>query len=254
MRANRLLTIPISHFCEKARWALDRAAIPYVEEPHLQGIHVAHALRAGRSRTVPVLVAADREVLTESADILRWSDRATDPAARLYPAGAEGAEAARLEAWLDAGFGPDGRLWMYEATLPVMDRLAASIVHGVPRWERRVFGVGRPVLNQVIVRYLGVSGTNADAAMARVDTVFDTVGARLADGRPYLCGERFTAADLTFAALAAPVLIPPQYGSPLPPLEDLPEGLVSEVRRLREHPAGRFALGLYERERHPAAG
>ena len=24
-----LITIPISHYCEKARWALDRAALPY---------------------------------------------------------------------------------------------------------------------------------------------------------------------------------------------------------------------------------
>ena len=34
----------------------------------------------------------------------------------------------------------------------------------------------------------------------------------LADGRPFLLGDRFTAADLTFAALAAPVVLPPRYG------------------------------------------
>jgi glutathione S-transferase len=110
------------------------------------------------------------------------------------------------------------------------------------------------VLNQVIVRYLGVSAPNAAAALARVETVFDEVGARLADGRPYLCGERLTAADLTFAALSAAILIPPQYGSPLPALEDLPPEMVSASRRLREHPAGRFALALYARERHLVAG
>ena len=30
----------------------------------------------------------------------------------------------------------------------------------------------------------------------------------LADGRPFICGEKFTAADLTFASLAAPVILP----------------------------------------------
>jgi glutathione S-transferase len=30
----------------------------------------------------------------------------------------------------------------------------------------------------------------------------------LADGRPFICGETFTAADLTFASLAAPVVLP----------------------------------------------
>ena len=35
----RLLTIPISHFCEKARWALERAGLAYREERHVQGVN-----------------------------------------------------------------------------------------------------------------------------------------------------------------------------------------------------------------------
>ena len=35
----RLLTIPISHFCEKARWALERAGVDYEEQAHLQLVH-----------------------------------------------------------------------------------------------------------------------------------------------------------------------------------------------------------------------
>ena len=58
-QAPRLITIPISHYCEKARWALERAEIPYREEPHLQAIHWAHVWRAGRGRTAPVLVTED---------------------------------------------------------------------------------------------------------------------------------------------------------------------------------------------------
>jgi len=44
----------------------------------------------------------------------------------------------------------------------------------------------------------------------------DFVAGLLADGRPYLCGERFSAADLTFAALTAAVIVPPVYGVELP--------------------------------------
>ncbi len=44
----------------------------------------------------------------------------------------------------------------------------------------------------------------------------DFVAELLADGRPYLCGERFGAADLTFAALSAAIVVPPIYGVPLP--------------------------------------
>jgi glutathione S-transferase len=249
MSQNRLVTIPISHFCEKARWALDRARVPYTEEPHVQGIHIAYALRAGGGRTVPVLVSAGGEVVGESAQIVRWADRHLDPADRLYPDGPVGIEAARIEAWLDDGLGPDGRLWMYELTLPLMDQLAPWIGAGTPRWERAALGsIGR-ALDPFIRRYLGVSAARAAAARIRVDTVFDEIARMLGDGRPYLCGERFTAADLAFAALSAAVTVPARYGSPLPPLGALPPAMAADVRRFRDHDAGAFAARLYESER-----
>ena len=55
----RLVTIPFSHYCEKARWALERTAMPYREERHVQGIHRFAARRAGGGVTVPVLVTPD---------------------------------------------------------------------------------------------------------------------------------------------------------------------------------------------------
>jgi glutathione S-transferase len=246
---NRLVTIPISHFCEKARWALQRAGIPYAEEPHLQGIHVAYARAAGGGRTVPVLVTVTGEVIGESSEIIRWADRALDPADRLYPAGPLGAEAARIQAWLDDGLGPDGRLWMYERTLPAMGALAPWITAGAPRWERLTLRSAGWALGPFIRRYLSVSAANAVAAQLRVDAVFNEVARMLGDGRPYLCGDRFTAADLTFAALSAAVIVPDRYGSPLPPLTALPAAMTSDVRRWRDHEAGAFALRLYDAER-----
>jgi glutathione S-transferase len=69
----------------------------------------------------------------------------------------------------------------------------------------------------------------------------------LSDGRRHLCGDRFTAADLTFACLAAAVVLPPEYGVALP--QGLPE-----LRVFQEHPAGAYALRLFrELRRSPAA-
>jgi glutathione S-transferase len=245
----RLVTIPISHFCEKARWALDRAGVEYVEEPHVQVIHVFAARRAGGGTTVPVFVTDADEVLAESADILRWADTQVGPERRLYPAGDLGAEAVALEAWLDDGLGPDGRLWMYHETLPVVKELERWAMAGVPPWEHRVFRVAGGVIDSVIRRHLGIDAAAAGAALARVDRVFDDVAGRLSDGRRFLLGDRFTAADLTFAALAAPVLLPARYGWPLPPPEAMPHAAASEIRRLRNHPAGVFANRLYGEER-----
>ena len=75
---------------------------------------------------------------------------------------------------------------------------------------------------------------------------FDFVAELLADGRAHLCGERFGAADLTFAALSASVIVPPVYGVPLPQPDVLPPHTAALVERAREHPAGRYALALFK--------
>ena len=68
------------------------------------------------------------------------------------------------------------------------------------------------------VRHLFAIGPETGAqAGAAVQRTFDAVAARLDDGRRYLCGDAFTAADLAFAALAAPALVPPEYGVAAPP-------------------------------------
>jgi glutathione S-transferase len=242
MPTARLVTIGISHFCEKARWALDRKQIPYREERHLQFVHIVASKRAGGSGTTPVLVTTDKQVLSESADIVRW----TDP--ELYPDD----EVAAFEAGLDAEFGPDGRLWLYHGTLPVVRKMGKYVLEGVPAWERAAFYAGGPLVGFGLRRFLGIDDATAVEAHERVVKVFDDVGERLADGRSFLFGDAFSAADLTFAALAAPMLVPAGYGCPLPPLDLMPEPMRAEVVRLRATPAGQFADRLYAEERRPA--
>nr|WP_293103382.1 glutathione S-transferase N-terminal domain-containing protein [Okeania sp. SIO2F4] len=50
----RLITIPISHYSEKARWALDRLKITYKEEPHVPVFHRFATMKYDGS-SVPVL-------------------------------------------------------------------------------------------------------------------------------------------------------------------------------------------------------
>ena len=69
------------------------------------------------------------------------------------------------------------------------------------------------------------------------------------NGRRSLVGERFSAADLAFAALAAPAISPLQHGTPVPQPEDMPDGMAAAVRRWREHPAGQYGLRLFREER-----
>ncbi|HSO21453.1 MAG TPA: glutathione S-transferase C-terminal domain-containing protein, partial [Chondromyces sp.] len=86
-------------------------------------------------------------------------------------------------------------------------------------------------------------------SLERVKEVFATVAERLADRRDFLVGNAFTAADLSFAALAAPVVLPRNYGSPLPPLDELPPAMLALVEDFRATPAGEFALRMYRDQR-----
>jgi glutathione S-transferase len=250
----RLITIPISHYCEKARWALDRAGFAYREERHVQGVHRLAARRAGGGVTVPVLVT-DEGTIGESAEILLWTDGRTPPEHRLLPSARAGrGEVLALCRRLDEGLGPRGRRLMYVHMLAQRELALRFNNSGVSAWEDRLLRLGWPLAGRFIGSVLEIRPGIEVEDEAAVWAEFDFVAERLADGRPYLGGERFGAADLTFAALSASMIVPPEYGTPLPQPEIMPPATAAIVRRAREHPAGRHALALFARHRRERVG
>lgn len=249
MAVLRLITIPVSHYCEKARWALERAGVPYREERHVQGVHQIVARRAGGGITVPVLVTPTC-VICESAEILAWVDQRTPAEQRLYPAEPDARDRVdTLCQRLDEGLGPRGRRLMYVHMLPNTKLALRFNNTGVPRWEDRFLRYGWPLAQRYVKHVLDIHPGVELEDEAMVFSELDHVAGLLSDGRPYLCGERFTAADLTFAALCASIIAPPTYGVPLPQPDVLPPGMAALVQRAREHPAGRYALQLFDEHR-----
>ena len=246
----RLITIPISHYCEKARWALDRAGIAYREERHLQGVSVWQAKRAGGGPTTPVLVTGEGPVLGESEDIVRWADERLPPERRLVPADpAQREEALALARSFDAGLGPAGRRLIYAHLLGHREQLLDVNNQGLPSWEDRMARTIWPAIALAVRIRLRMPREPRAEDERIVQEAFDRVAERLADGRRFLCGDRFSIADLTFAALAAPAIASPRYGVRLPGPDELPPAVGALVRRFREHPGGRFALRVIEDER-----
>lgn len=240
----RLITIPYSHYCEKARWALDRAGVPYVEEGNLPIAAWAPAMLAGRNRTVPVLVARD-ETLPDSTEILHYCDR-VGSAPPLFPDGALGVEVRQLEDEFDRHVGPQARRVAYDVLLRDRSAMQQLFRTRVPAWQ----SVAGPALvgpiAALIRRGLRIDPVNVRRSIDVLDATFASVAERLRDGRRYLAGDRFTAADLTFAALAVPVTFPHAYEAYLLPFADLPAAAREIVSRYRETPAGVFALRMYE--------
>lgn len=115
-------------------------------------------------------------------------------------------------------------------------------------WKCAVFTLGFLPIRALMKLGMNINAASAEAALSRVVAVFAEVDALLADGRQYLVGGRLTAADITFACMAAPALLPSGYGAWTPRLEDTPPDFPG--RRLAQTAAGRFALSIYERHRH----
>jgi glutathione S-transferase len=242
---NRLITIPISHYCEKARWALEWSEIPFVEKKHLQGFHYLYSYKTAKSHTVPVLKTADG-VFSDSTDIINWCDSKSAQKSKLRPTDAKlREEADQIENYFDEELGTAGRLWMYSYMLretPLI--LKYSKLHDVPVYEPHLMAVLFPLLKRRIQNALKMTAQSREESKKTVDRVFDDVAKRL-DGREFLVGSSFTSADLTFAALSAAALVPGNYGVPLPSLNELPLEMREQILIWRAHPAGEFALRIY---------
>ncbi len=243
-----LITFPLSHFCEKARWALDHAGVEYRERGYAPAVHKLAVLRH-HGATVPLLVGD--LTLRDSTDILRFADRARRDGHALYPPTGSDArrEVDELIARLDAVLGPETRRWFYAWALAEPHRLRAWGSGGLPRRQRALLVALASPIAAMIAGRLDVHGSRGAGAHDLVDQELEHVSAMLADGRRYLAGDRFGAADLTFAALSGPALLPTGYGGGRFVAPPMPAQLEPQIGAWRATPAGQHALRMYRDHR-----
>lgn len=243
----RLITIPLSHYCEKARWVLDFTGVDYREEAHAPVAHL-RATRGVGGKTVPVLVHGEK-VLRDSTDIAKHADALAPPERRLIPDDpAMRARVLALEDELDETLGVDARLLTYWFQLG-NDANARALVGRMMRLRSPLAqSIASPIFRAFVFRKYRVSEGAARVAEARVRATFAKLGESLRDDG-YLVGDRFTLADLTFAALASLLLGPPEH----PIMGRNKVALLPEVAARRAElsatAAGKHALRVYQKHR-----
>ena len=241
----RLITIPMSHYCEKARWGLERLGLDYREERHLQGFHYPRTFLASGGPQVPVLVDGPT-VIIDSTAILKHLDRHAMPEARLYPSEPRVRRRVEdLEDLFDEVLGVESRRWVYACFMPMGMRAWRVASLGSPRIERLLMPIVHALVGRHIAHVLDLHPARVAAGLERSREIVRDMDTLLADGRPFLAGDRFSAADLTLACMLAPFIMPPEYGIRLPTLEELPGSIRETVEKFRNTLTGRHALRLY---------
>lgn len=244
----RLITIPSSHYCEKARWALDWFKIPYIEERHVPIFHRLSTQKYGGT-SVPVL-ATNSGNFVDSTDILRYLDTVETGERKLYPKDAElRQEIDEMVELFDAKLGQNTARWIYYYLVSDREKMRNLWSEGTPLFEGFGFEIFFPLISKMAQKLLNINEASAAESLLEIEQVFEMLNLRLADGRRYLIGDSFSAADLTFATLTAPVLLPPEYPIKLPSIEEEPPVMLETITKLRETQAGKYALRLYREER-----
>lgn len=247
----RLITIGPSHFCEKARWALDRISATYEEDAYPPLLHLVPMRLAG-GRSTPVLITPHR-TFKDSTEILKFVDRVGPVDLRLYPEDpVTKLEVEQLEDLFDETLGPHARRWVYQQLMKDRQLFVDAITTNATPRARAVTTSMASLVEKALRAGLKINESGAQRSLEKLEALFDTVDLRLADGRRFLVGGHFTAADLSFAALAAPLILPAEYGVPLPAFDRLPSEARERIASFRARPAGQLALRLYREERRQA--
>jgi glutathione S-transferase len=218
--------LPVSHYSEKVRWALDHKAVQHDRHAPITGYHVAVALvlTRGRHYTLPVLELAGRRIGDSTAIIAALEQAYPDPP--LYPADPDDRRRAlALEDFFDEQLGPYVRRYAFHALRSdhdMFDELAADQVPAALGRHRRL--AGAYARGFTAVRFKTVSDARAEEALAKVLAAFDRLESELGESQ-YLIGDRFTVADLTAAALFYPLVLPTEG-----PLQMEPPATVAGVR------------------------
>lgn len=237
--------IPLSHYSEKARWALDYKGIAH--RRHVLGAdYLIRAWWATRQGKLPILWLDGRAISDSTRIIAALEERYPEP--RLYPADAAARQRAlALEDYLDEQLGPALRAAIVTPLFRHDPEAALRVLTtGMPE---KAYQTLRPILGVFPAYYRfrhKIIDANLEADRATVIAALDRIEQER-QGRPYLVGDAFTVADLTAAALLGALIEPPEIQYPLriqrPPYHQ------GYRATLLQHPAVQWAAGIYRLHR-----
>jgi glutathione S-transferase len=244
--------ISVSHYSEKARWALDHKQVPHTRRAvSIPGLHIPASmlLTGGASHTFPVLEIDGRAIGDSSEIIAALEERY--PQRPLYPADPEQRRRAlALEDFFDEELGPHIRLLAFHELSKDPERFEAVIARTTPGPVTRMGSGAVTYARAYTGLRFGVRDEQAaELARAKIVAALDRLEAELGSSE-FLVGDSFSVADLSAAALFFPLVLPDE--GPVPTDEPPPAGIESFRAPLQERSGYRWVEETFRKHRWPA--
>ena len=237
--------IPLSHYSEKVRWALDYKGIAHRRRV-LGPDYLIRVWRATGQGKLPVLWLDSRAIADSTRIIAALEERYPEPL--LYPRDAASRQRAlALEDDLDETLGPALRAAIVTPLFRHDPDIALRVL--TTGMGGKAYRTLRPLLRVFPSFYRfrhRISENNLERDQIIVAAALDRIEHER-QNRAYLVGEAFTVADLTAAALLGVLLQPPEIQYPLQVA--LPLYLKDYRATLLRHPAAQWAAGIYRLHR-----
>ena len=207
----KLYQFPLSHYCEKARWALDYKELAYEKFNIFPGSHFPILKKLGlKASTVPVLIDQSA-VVQGSSEIITYLDEKY-PEKSLTPKDeVQKQEALDWEAFADDEIGPHIRRCFYYILLKYRSTVIEYLSYDCSWYAKPVISIVFPFLKKKMIVSMDISSSTNEESKIKFFDALNQLGGYLQE-RKFLVGNSFSRADLAAASLVAPAFRPEKYG------------------------------------------
>lgn len=241
----KLLEFPHSHYCEKARWALDYKSIGFQAVAIMPGFHVITLRKFAPDTSVPVLLNGN-EVVQGSSEIINYLEQKY-PEHSLTPTDAKERRACLdIENIMDKRLGENIRQILYYRLLAYPDFIRYCFTHPLPRMKQLIFRLFYPILRHKIYTTYVISASKVEQARREFDVAMCEVE-KMIGQKQYLVGEQFTRADLSVASMLSLLAMPSEHPFPW---QEIPDSQARDFYdEYRDHPVTEWVAKMYRDHR-----
>lgn len=243
-----LYTYSVSQSSEKIRWALDSAGIAYRERRLAPFIHKPlNATAAGGLLSPMPVLEADGQMLADSTHILEWLERYRAPFALIPRDSAVRGEVMSAESRFDHA-GAHLLRWTYAFLLRQPELALRLWSLNANPLQSLALRAGFPLIKYVFERGLGFSNEQLERSRNAIENVMEELDQAAAAGRHFLVGHKLSVADLTAAALLAPLACPDEH--PLYSRADYRKLMKAAAAPWKHRPGLEWVRETYQRYRN----